>query len=89
MMSHAVRNEKEALAYMIDCTLATVEMMAMRARPSIGDLKRQCSLAQRGIKLAEKVGVDLSGTRARNVKGTLEEYVQKIRRDCAHPPVAL
>lgn len=44
-----IRNEREAFAYLVECTLATVSQLAGLARPPKGELNRQISIAQTGI----------------------------------------
>ena len=39
----------DALAYMTECTLATVEDLASRSRPPKAELARQTSIAQTGL----------------------------------------
>lgn len=38
-----------ALGWMIECTLATVDDLSMRAKPPVGELRRQISIAQAGV----------------------------------------
>ena len=38
-----------ALGYMIECTLATVDDLSMRAKPPVGELRRQIGIAQAGV----------------------------------------
>ena len=45
------RNTGDALAYMTECTLATVDRLIMAKNPPIGELLRQISIAQVGINL--------------------------------------
>ena len=44
-----VSNPGEALAYLTDCTLATVQDLAFRARPPKSELARQITIAQLSI----------------------------------------
>lgn len=67
MLKRDVRNEGQALAYLIDCTLATVCDMAAKKRRPKYEFERQVSIAQTGILWALEFGVDLSSTRAADV----------------------
>jgi hypothetical protein len=49
MMKHQVRDEKQALLYLTDCTLATVSHMAMLKSKSKSEFERQKAIAQTGI----------------------------------------
>ena len=58
-----VRSPEAALAYMIDCTLATVTDLAMKKSRGKSEFKRQIGIAQKGINWARDMHVDLSTTR--------------------------
>lgn len=45
------KNAGDGLAYITECTLATVERLAMAKSPPIGEFNRQCSIAQTGIEM--------------------------------------
>lgn len=47
--SNTIRNEQEALAFMAECTLATVCHMAGLSRPNRSELRRQIAIAQTGV----------------------------------------
>lgn len=78
MDKHSVRTEGEALAYIVDCTLATVCDMAMKKSRPKGEFDRQMAIAQRGVDWMRQMGVDLSTTRAADVvaAGTVKEWAQ-------------
>lgn len=78
----------DALAYMIDCTLATVDRLACAKNPAKGEFLRQCSIAQRGINWAKGNEVDLSKTRAREVDASVLQYANRIRRGCGYKPIS-
>lgn len=45
-----IRNPEQMIEYLIDCTLATAEVMACKKTcPKRGEFERQCSIAQKGI----------------------------------------
>lgn len=49
LTSDRIRGTDDALAFLTECTLATVEGLAGRARPPKHELSRQISIAQTGI----------------------------------------
>lgn len=49
LTSKTIRTRDEALAYLVECTLATVSDLAGRSRPPKGELARQILIAQTGI----------------------------------------
>lgn len=68
MNKHSVRDPGRALAYITDCTLATVTDPASRSRPPKYELQRQIGIAQSAIDWMDRFGVDYSATRAAEVK---------------------
>ena len=81
MNTHDVRDTGQALAYITDCTLATVTDLASRARPPKNELKRQINIAQKAIDWMDAFGVDYAKTRAAEVKaigGTVEKWATKF-----------
>ena len=67
-MSHKpVRNPGEALAYLVDCTLATVERQSTLKSISKHERERQIQMAQKGVNWMRDFGVDTAGTRAADV----------------------
>lgn len=44
-----LHDRDEALTYLVECTLATVQDLAGRSRPPKGELARQISIAQTGL----------------------------------------
>ena len=76
MQKHQVKDTAQALAYITDCTLATVCSMAMKkARPK-HEFERQMSIAQTAINWMADMGVDVVGTRAADVLeiGSVEKW---------------
>lgn len=79
-MKSAVRTPEEALAYITDCTLATVSGMAGRKNRPSGEYRRQLSIAQTAIDWMREMKVDMSGTRAADVEaagGQVHEWAKK------------
>lgn len=67
MLKHKVRTAEQALAYLTDCTLATVCMMAMKKSRPKGEYARQISIAQCGVDWMREFGVVDPGNRAADV----------------------
>lgn len=62
-----VKTKDDVIAYMIDCTLATVEGLAGKKSRGKHEYHRQQRIAEQGIQWARQMGVDLSTTRAQSV----------------------
>ena len=76
-----VHTPEQALAYLADCTLATVEMMAMKKSRQKGEFGRQISIAQRAVSWMVEMGVSAEGTRAQEVidqGGSVDEWVKQF-----------
>lgn len=83
MNKHQVRDSGQALAYITDCTLATVTDLASLARPPKHELNRQIGIAQQAIDWMNTFKVDYSGTRAEDVKalgGKVEVWAAQFKR---------
>jgi hypothetical protein len=79
----AICNPSDALAYALDCTLATVDDMAMKKNPPKGEYARQKSIAQKLLDWCVKFNVDVTGTRAESIlidKITVDEYATEIKK---------
>lgn len=79
MFERDVRSPEQALAYITDCTLATVSSMAMLKSRKKGEFARQISIAQTSIDWMVMMNVDMSNTRAEDVMkagGRVEDWVQ-------------
>lgn len=69
-MSHRIldeqnlRNTEDAFLWLLDCTLATVEMLAMKKTPPVGEYSRQIGMAQTAMDTLLREGKDVSPTRA-------------------------
>jgi len=68
MLTSSVRTEKDALAYLLDCTLATVESLAMRKSRPKGEFERQKQIAQQVLDWCDQFDIDISGTRGEDVR---------------------
>lgn len=78
MRKDQVRDAGQALAYVIDCTLATVCSLAMKKSRSQSEFERQIAIAQTAINWALQFGVDLNSTRARDVTSTVAEWAGRF-----------
>jgi len=45
-----IQTPEQMIEYLVECTLATIEMMACRKTLPKGEFLRQCGIAQKGIK---------------------------------------
>ena len=77
MQKYNVRNTQDALAYLTDCTLATVCDMAQRKSKSKSEYARQIDIAQAGFHWMHTMKVDLAGTRAEAVMNDFGGSVKK------------
>ena len=78
MKAFDVTDTGKALAYITDCTLATVCDMAMKRNRPAYRYARQISIAQMAINWGVQMGVDFSQTRAVDVLkiGTVAEWAK-------------
>lgn len=67
MNYNEVNTEGKALAYLLDCTLATVESLAITKSRKQYEYKRQISIAQTTLDWCRQFGVDVSKTRAKKI----------------------
>ncbi|MFK8773653.1 hypothetical protein [Aeromonas caviae] len=81
MSKERVRDTGGALAYLTDCTLATVGDLASKKSAAKGELTRQISMAQTAIDWMDRFGVDYTGTRAVAVKklGSVAAWADTFR----------
>ncbi|WP_455233406.1 hypothetical protein [Geopseudomonas aromaticivorans] len=82
MSRHRVSDTGGALAYLTDCTLATVCHLAGKKSAPQSELRRQISIAQQGIDWMIRFGVDYSHTRAADVVamgGSVEAWAEQYR----------
>lgn len=80
MNKWSVINAGQALAYITDCTLATVCSMAQKKSIIKSEYKRQMDIAQTAIYWMDQFGVDYSTTRAKDVKdsGSVVAWARKF-----------
>jgi len=81
-MPKPIRDRGEALAYVVDCTLATVTDLASKKSAPKGELSRQIGIAQKGINWMIEFGVDYSHTRAQEVVdkgGSVSDWAEQFR----------
>lgn len=74
-----IRTPEQALLYMIDCTLATVEHMATLKSRKKSEFERQISIAQKGVNCLRDMKIDPSGTRAEdviNAGGNVAQWIE-------------
>lgn len=78
-----VRTPEQALAYLTDCTLATVCGMAMQKRRAKGEYQRQISMAQAGCDWLFGMKADYAGTRVEEVAnyGSVAEWAKQFEVD--------
>jgi hypothetical protein len=67
MRKEQVHDPAQALAYVTDCTLATVCDLAMKKSKSKSEFARQMSIAQTAVDWMIAMKVDFTGTRAVDV----------------------
>lgn len=68
MMRHSeIKTAEDALAYLADCTLATVCSMKLRKSSPRGELDRQIAIAQTAVDVIRTFKVNCDGTRTRDV----------------------
>jgi hypothetical protein len=80
MHKNQVRDAGQALAYITDCTLATVCDLASKKSASKRELSRQISIAQTAIDWMTTMKVDFSATRAVDAcaAGGVAQWAQKF-----------
>lgn len=82
MSKSRVNSTASALAYLTDCTLATVAKLTMTKSASKSELRRQTRMAQDAIEWMDRYGVDYSNTRAADVKalgGSVEKWAEQFK----------
>ena len=79
MQKYQVRTPADALAYITDCTLATVCDMAGKKSRAKHEFERQMAIAQTAITWMQEMGVDVSTTRAESViaAGSVQKWAEK------------
>jgi hypothetical protein len=81
MLRRNVSTPEDALLYLTDCCLATVEGMAMKKSRIKYEFARQIAIAQEACDWLRDMGINPEGTRAEDIVGkkTVEEWAQQIR----------
>lgn len=82
MQQHDIRDPAAALAYLTDCTLATVCHLASKKSAPKTELSRQISMAQRAIDWMDDFGVSYAGTRAEDVSkggGSVHAWAERFK----------
>ena len=78
------QNTEDALVYLTDCTLATVDDLAMRKRPPVREYRRQKNIAQFGIDWIQKMANIPTSSRVKDVidefSGSVEAYAESIEK---------
>lgn len=81
---HALQNCEEGFVYLVDCTLATVETLACKKKPPVGEYLRQIEMAQRSINCLIETRSELYGTRAEEVyvkfAGSVQGWANAIHK---------
>jgi lipid-binding SYLF domain-containing protein len=83
MMQYEVRDSAALVAYLTDCTLATVCGLSMKKSASKSETERQIAIAQFAINRGLDCGVSFKGTRAQQVidrhAGNVQEWADTYR----------
>lgn len=85
MRADEIKTTEHALGYMVDCTLATVENMAMTKSRKKNEYKRQKSIAQKGVNWLVLNACEYHHTRVASVigaphYGSVESYASAIEK---------
>jgi hypothetical protein len=75
--SDRVKSPEEALAYIVDCTLATVSSLAMKKSRPAGEYKRQIAIAQHGVDWLRAFHIPSDGTRAEHVATSVADWAKR------------
>jgi len=79
MQKHQVRTPNQALAYITDCNLATVQDMAMKKSRGKREFERQINIAQTACDWMRQMNIDVTGTRAKEVfkfNGSVSDWIK-------------
>jgi hypothetical protein len=86
MRKEDVRSPTDAVIYLVDCTLATVEMLALRKNPPRTEYLRQIEIAQVGISWLEEYDVPTKSSKISSRineicgKQTVSEWADSMRK---------
>ncbi len=72
-----VRSAEQALAYLVDCTLATVQDLAMKKCRRQNEYRRQVSIAQKGVIWMKAFGISDPGNRANSISGSVADWAKQ------------
>lgn len=84
MHQHDIRSPADGLAYLVECTLATVCTLADRKSPPKAELSRQIGIAQAGIDCMRLYKVPMSGPYLREVvedNWSVETWSKRFKRN--------
>lgn len=76
LTAHTLRNHEDGLAYMIECTLATVAGLLLKKKTPKFELSRQITIAQKGLDCLGKRKYDNSCTRLVKITEQFDNSVQ-------------
>lgn len=76
LTAHCLRDHADGLAYMIECTLATVSGLLLKKKPPKSELSRQIAIAQKGINCLGPATFDNSCLRLKKITEQFENSVQ-------------
>jgi hypothetical protein len=80
MRKDQIRGSQDAMVYIVDCTLATVETMALCKSRSKSEYQRQAAIAQIGVDWLLLDKVPIEGTRIASVKefGSVQKWADSF-----------
>lgn len=82
MFKDHVQTPGDALLYSLDCTLATVDDMAMKKSRPKGEYRRQIAIAQGQYDWVLGFNINMAGTRAEDVRihfnGSVADYAKEM-----------
>jgi len=83
MHKHDISTEGQALAYLTDCTLATVTSLASKKSASKYETRRHIAIAQQAIDWMRELKTDVTRTRAAEIitdyNGSVEAWADQFR----------
>ncbi|MHD0644206.1 hypothetical protein ACYPKM_01050 [Pseudomonas aeruginosa] len=85
---HAYSTDEEVLQYLLDCTLATVEMLAERTRASKSAVSIQVSIAETAYAWLKTAKPDIKSSRISEVQkhdGSVQKWFESMKRPAATP----
>jgi len=78
--SDTVHNDHEAIAFLVECTMATISGLLLKSKPPRGELERQISIAETGMAW---IGKDYEGGCGRVEKarrlGGVRQWAQEFK----------